>query len=293
MKNRVTNVILVIVLVLGLAIFLYPSFSDYWNSFHQSRAIAVYAEELENLSNEEYDRLFEAAEEYNKRMQDLGPRHMDEAELADYESQLSFNGSGMMGYIEIPSIKCYLSIYHGTSEAVLQIATGHIEWTSLPVGGASTHSVISGHRGLPSAKLFTELDKLRVGDRFSLFILGKELAYEVCQINTVTPDYLDLMTVVPGEDYVTLVTCTPYGINTHRLLVRGTRVETISDNTLHFTSEAIEISAIVVAGVLAAPILFALLLLALISPGESEARKREDIRKKAMEMIQSGKGIGE
>ena len=293
MKNRITNIILVFVFVLGLAIFLYPSFSDYWNSFHQSRAIAVYAEELENLSNEEYVRLFEAAEEYNKRMQNLGPRHLDAAELADYESQLSFNGTGMMGYIEIPAINCYLSIYHGTSDAVLQIATGHIEWTSLPIGGASSHSVISGHRGLPSAKLFTELDKLRVGDRFSLFILGKELAYEVCQINTVTPDYLDLMTVVPGEDYVTLVTCTPYGINTHRLLVRGTRVETISDNTLHFTSEAMEISTVVVAGVLSVPVLFVLLLLALISPVESEARKRENIRKKALERIQSGKGVGE
>ena len=293
MKNRITNIILVFVFVLGLAIFLYPSFSDYWNSFHQSRAIAVYAEELENLSNEEYVRLFEAAEEYNKRMQNLGPRHLDAAELADYESQLSFNGTGMMGYIEIPAINCYLSVYHGTSDAVLQIATGHIEWTSLPIGGASSHSVISGHRGLPSAKLFTELDKLRVGDRFSLFILGKELAYEVCQINTVTPDYLDLMTVVPGEDYVTLVTCTPYGINTHRLLVRGTRVETISDNTLHFTSEAMEISTVVVAGVLSVPVLFVLLLLALISPVESEARKRENIRKKALERIQSGKGVGE
>ena len=291
MKNRITNIILVFVFVLGLAIFLYPSFSDYWNSFHQSRAIAVYAEEIENLSNEEFDRLFESAAEYNKRMQDLGPRHMDEAELADYESQLSFNGTGMMGYIEIPSINCYLSVYHGTSDAVLQIATGHIEWTSLPVGGESTHCVISGHRGLPSAKLFTELDKLRVGDRFSLFILGKELAYEVCQINTVTPDYLDLMTVVPGEDYVTLVTCTPYGINTHRLLVRGTRVETIADNTLHFTSEAMQISIVVVAGVLAVPILFLLLVLAMISPGEREARKREKIRKRAIELIRSGKGL--
>jgi len=292
-KNRLLNLALVLILFVGLGLILYPSFSDYWNSFHQSRVIAHYTEALDDLSNEEFDRLMEEAEAYNERWFDAGgaPHVMTEEEIAEYNSLLSFNGTGMMGYIEIPSIGCYLSIYHGTSDAVLQVATGHIEWTSLPVGGENTHAVISGHRGLPSAKLFSDLDKLRTGDKFSLFILGKELDYEVCQINTVTPEDIDLMRVYPGEDYVTLVTCTPYGINTHRLLVRGTRVETIADNTLHFTSEAMQISIVVVAGVLAVPILFLLLVLAMISPGEREARKREKIRKRAIELIRSGKGL--
>ena len=211
MKNRITNIFLVLAFFIGVGLLLYPSFSDYWNSFHQSRAIASYADEIAAMDTSQLDEIRYAAQEYNRRWSEVGgtARILKQDELADYESQLNFNGSGMMGYIEIPAIKCYLGIYHGTSDAVLQIATGHLEWSSLPVGGESTHAVISGHRGLPSAKLFTELDKLRVGDRFSLFILGEEYSYEVDQINIVLPEDVELMKIYPGEDYVTLVTCTP------------------------------------------------------------------------------------
>ena len=284
MKNNIMNLILILLFFVGVGLLLYPSFSDYWNSFHQSRAIANYAESIANLSGEEYERIITAAREYNERWIEVGgsPRLLKENELKDYESQLNFNGTGMMGYIEIPAIKCYLGIYHGTSEAVLQIATGHLEWSSLPVGGESTHAVISGHRGLPSAKLFTELDKLRVGDRFSLFILGEEYTYEVDQINIVLPEDVDLMKIYPGEDYVTLVTCTPYGINTHRLLVRGTRVENIVDHTLHFTSEAMRIDPLVVTPVVMAPIILVLLLFVAFGGNRQEKKKRDALYKAAI-----------
>ena len=284
MKNRITNLVLVLMLFIGIGLLLYPSFSDYWNSFHQSRAIASYADEIAAMDTSQLDEIRAAAVEYNKRWVELGgsPRLLKDAELADYESQLNFNGSGMMGYIEIPAIKCYLGIYHGTSDAVLQIATGHLEWSSLPVGGESTHAVISGHRGLPSAKLFTELDKLRVGDRFSLYILGEEYSYEVDQINIVLPEDVELMKIYPGEDYVTLVTCTPYGINTHRLLVRGTRVENIVDHTLHFTSEAMRIDPLVVTPVVMAPILLILLLMVALGGNHKERKRRDQLYRAAL-----------
>ena len=293
MKNRLLNLALVLILFVGLGLVLYPSFSDYWNSFHQSRVIAHYTEALDDLTNEEFDRLMEEAEAYNERWFEAGgaPHVLTEEEITEYNNLLSFNGTGMMGYIEIPSIGCYLSIYHGTSEAVLQVATGHIEWTSLPVGGENTHAVISGHRGLPSAKLFTELDKLRTGDKFSLFILGKELDYEVCQINTVTPEDIDLMRVYPGEDYVTLVTCTPYGINTHRLLVRGTRIETVEDRTLHFTSEAMLIDTVVVASVIAVPVLLILLLMVALGGGGKAEKEREKVHRKALALLREEKSL--
>ncbi|MBE6726426.1 MAG: class C sortase [Ruminococcaceae bacterium] len=284
MKNRITNIFLVLAFFIGVGLLLYPSFSDYWNSFHQSRAIASYADEIAAMDTSALDEIRYAAQEYNRRWAEVGgtARLLKEDELADYESQLNFNGSGMMGYIEIPAIKCYLGIYHGTSDAVLQIATGHLEWSSLPVGGESTHAVISGHRGLPSAKLFTELDKLRVGDRFSLYILGEEYSYEVDQINIVLPEDVELMKIYPGEDYVTLVTCTPYGINTHRLLVRGTRVENIVDHTLHFTSEAMKIDPLVVTPVVMAPILLLLLLVVALGGNQREKKRRDQLYKAAL-----------
>ena len=284
MRNTIVNLILVLIFLIGVGLLLYPSFSDYWNSFHQSRAIASYADEIATMSNDELERIRIAAEEYNRYWAEKGgtARLLKENELAEYESQLNFNGTGMMGYIEIPAIKCYLGIYHGTSDAVLQIATGHLEWSSLPVGGESTHAVISGHRGLPSAKLFTELDKLRPGDRFSLFILGEEYSYEVDQINIVLPEDVELMKIYPGEDYVTLVTCTPYGINTHRLLVRGTRVENIVDHTLHFTSEAMKIDPLVVTPVVMAPILLVLLLFVALGGNRKEKKKRTALYRAAL-----------
>ena len=173
---------------------------------------------------------------------------------------LDISDNGIMGYIEIPSIKCSLPIYHGVDEAVLQIAVGHIEWTSLPVGGESTHCVLSGHRGLPSAKLFTNLDQLVVGDIFIMRVLDETLTYEVDQIRIVEPQDVEALKIVPGEDLCTLVTCTPYGVNTHRLLVRGHRVENQTDAAMiYVTADAMQIEPVLVAPIVATPMLLLLL----------------------------------
>lgn len=286
MKNRIVNLTLVLLLFTGLSLLLYPTFSDYWNSFHQSRAIATYAEDVVNIDEEQYAAYFDAADEWNRRLaagEIVKKKMLTDEEIAEYDSILDPLGNGMIGYIEIPSISCFLGIYHGTSEAVLQIATGHIEWSSLPVGGESTHSVISGHRGLPRAKLFTDLDKLNYGDIFEVYILNRTYTYSVDKISTVLPSDLSGLNVIPGQDYMTLVTCTPYGVNTHRLLVRGTRVENIVDNTLHFTSEAMQIDTVLVAAVLAVPILLLLLIYVFIGGGSrSDEREREKIKREAM-----------
>ncbi len=288
MKNRIINLCLVLALFIGIGLIVYPSFSDYWNSFHQSRVIAHYAEDIENIDNEKYTVILDAADEWNARLAagEIGERMtLSEEEIEEYNEVLDPLGSGMIGYIEIPSISCFLGIYHGTSNAVLQVATGHIEWSSLPVGGENTHSVISGHRGLPSAKLFTELDKLKIGDIFEIYILNETYTYSVDQINIVEPSDMSKLGIVPGEDYVTLVTCTPYGINTHRLLIRGTRVENIVDNTLHFTSEAMQIDTVIVAAVIAVPVLLLFCIYVFISGGRSEAREREKIKREALKRI--------
>lgn len=288
MRNRITNLILVLLLLVGLGLVLYPSFSDYWNSFHQSQVIAHYAEDIANIGEDKYAEVMAAAADWNARLASgeiIARKLLTEEEIREYNEVLDPLGTGMMGYIEIPSIKCFLGIYHGTSEAVLQIATGHLEWSSLPVGGESTHAVISGHRGLPRAKLFTDLDKLRVGDEFEIFILGETYRYMVDQINIVEPSDMSTLSVIPGGDYVTLVTCTPYGINTHRLLVRGVRVENIMENTLHFTSEAMQIDTVLVAAVLSVPILLLLIIYIFISGSRSDARAREKIKREAMNRI--------
>ena len=229
-KGNFLNILLVLVFLVGLSLLLYPSVSDYWNSFHQTRAIATYSEEVANLENEQYDELWAAAQQYNRSLTERGNAYvLSEEQKEAYEELLDVSGLGVMGYIEIPEIDVSLPVYHGTEESVLQIAVGHLDWSSLPVGGESTHCAISGHRGLPSAKLFSDLDKLTVGDRFILRVLDETLTYEVDQIHTVLPGEMDELEIVEGEDYCTLVTCTPYGINTHRLLVRGHRVENSTD----------------------------------------------------------------
>ncbi len=283
MKNRIINLTLVLLLLTGLSLLLYPSFSDYWNSFHQSRAIATYAEDVAVIDEDKYADYFRAADDWNRRLaagEIVDKKMLSDEEIAEYEALLDPLGTGMIGYIEIPSISCFLGIYHGTSEAVLQIAVGHLEWSSLPVGGENTHSVLSGHRGLPRAKLFTDLDRLNYGDIFEVYVLDKTYTYAVDQINTVEPSDMSTLAVVPGKDYMTLVTCTPYGVNTHRLLVRGTRVENIVDNTLHFTSEAMQIDTVLVAAFLAVPILLLLILYVFIGGGSrDDARERERIKK--------------
>ena len=230
MMKRLTNLLLGIILLAGLSLLLYPTVSNYWNSFHQSHAIASYAEAVNQLDDTDYDALWAEVNDYNAKIAMHGNRmSLTLSEMAEYNSLLDITGTGVMGYIDIPAIEVELPIYHGTEESVLQIACGHIAGTSLPVGGESTHSVLSGHRGLPSAKLFTDLDQLVYGDIFTMQILNETLTYMVDQVRIVLPDELGDLAIENGKDYVTLVTCTPYGINTHRLLVRGHRVETEGD----------------------------------------------------------------
>lgn len=265
-KGNLINLLLVLILLAGLALLLYPSFSDYWNSFHQTRAITSYAENVANLDEDKYDEIWSAAWDYNQSLLSRATGFALSDELkADYQSLLNVSDLGIMGYIEIPEINCSLPIYHGTEESVLQIAVGHLEWSSLPVGGESSHCVLSGHRGLPSAKLFTNLDKLREGDVFMLRVLDEVLTYEVDQILIVEPQETSDLQIVPGEDLCTLVTCTPYGINTHRLLVRGHRIENIEESrVIRVTADAVQIEPLLVAPIAAIPMLLILLILVLM-----------------------------
>lgn len=255
-KNRITTLLLALVFLAGLSLLLYPTVSDYWNSFHASRAVAAYAQEVADLNGEEYDRLLAAARDYNARVaQRSNSFALTEEEQEEYQSLLNMDGTGIMGYIEIPNIKLSLPIYHGTEESVLQIAVGHLDWSALPVGGEGTHCVLSGHRGLPSAKLFTNLDQLREGDTFTLRALDEVLCYEVDQIRVVEPQDTDALLPEPGQDLCTLVTCTPYGVNTHRLLVRGHRIENPdSADAIRVTSDAMQIEPILVAPAVGVPL---------------------------------------
>ena len=276
-NNNWTTVFLVLLLLAGVSLLLYPSLSDYWNSMHQTRAIASYAETVSQLDTAQYDEMWKAAQDYNRSLAQRETAFaLTDEQKAAYESLLDVSGLGVMGYIEIPEIDCSLPIYHGTEESVLQVAVGHLEWSSLPVGGEGTHCVLSGHRGLPSAKLFTNLDKLAVGDTFLLRVLDEVLTYEVDQILIVEPEQVDALGIVPGEDYCTLVTCTPYGINTHRLLVRGHRVENTPEAArMHVTADATQFDPLLVAPVLAIPVLLLLLMILLVPKRQSKSRGDE------------------
>lgn len=265
-KISSSTVILILIFLAGLSLLLYPTVSDYWNSFHQSQAIATYAEQVAQLDEKDYSQYWEEANEYNRQLTQRKETFvLNEQQQAQYDRLLNPSGTGIMGYVEIPSIKCSLPIYHGTNDAVLQVAVGHLEWTSLPTGGESTHCVVSGHRGLPSAKLFTDLDKLAKGDLFTLRVLDEILTYEVDQILVVLPSETGALQIEEGQDYCTLVTCTPYGINSHRLLVRGHRVENVAQShTIRITSDAMQIEPLLVAPVLALPILLILLIILLL-----------------------------
>lgn len=276
--NHFTTLMLVALLLAGLSLLLYPSFSNYWNSLHQTRAIAGYAENVAALDEDQYASYWRAAQAYNDTLLErVTGFALTDAQQEEYDSLLDISGLGIMGYIEIPEINCSLPIYHGTAESVLQIAVGHLEWSSLPVGGESTHSVLSGHRGLPSAKLFTHLDQLREGDIFMLRVLDEVLTYEVDQILIVEPQETSALTVVPGEDLCTLVTCTPYGINTHRLLVRGHRIENLEEaRTVRVTADAIQIEPLLVAPFAALPLLLILLILLLLPKRKTRTPGGED-----------------
>ncbi|MDO5132969.1 MAG: class C sortase [Eubacteriales bacterium] len=284
MKRKFGNTILVMILLLGLGLIAYPTFSDWWNSFHQTRAIAGYTATVANMDREDFDRMWAEAEAFNEYLtQKSGRFNLTEQEIQTYNSILDVTGTGIMGYIDIPSIKISLPIYHGTGEAILQIAIGHIIGTSFPIGGAGTHSAVSGHRGLPSAKLFTDIDRLQAGDKFLLQILDRTLTYEVDQIRIVLPQELQDLEIDPNQDYCTLITCTPYGVNTHRLLVRGHRVDNDDTDTTRVTADAMRFEPVIVAPLVAAPILFILLIYLLISTsGWNRRRKahgsRDEIR---------------
>jgi sortase A len=276
MKKNRSNIILILIFLVGLSVMLYPTVSDYVNQKNQSRAVASYSEEVENLSDVDYQAYFDAADDYNRRLAETPDAFYRPEEVSGYTDTLDVSGTGIMGYITISKIGVELPIYHGTSDGVLQVAAGHLEGSSLPVGGAGTHAVISAHRGLPSAKLFTNLDELEVGDTFTITVLDRVLTYEVDQISIVLPTETDLLQSVEGKDYVTLMTCTPYGINTHRLLVRGKRIEN-AENQKHIrvTADALRIEPIIVAPALAVPMLLVLLVVMLAVP---HLRKRKNQR---------------
>ena len=266
MKNHRSTILLILILLIGLSLMLYPSFADWWNSFHSSRAIASYEEQVANIDDAQYEELWDAARDYN---QSLLHRPNDfilsDEQQEIYKSLLDIGGNGIMGYIEIPMIDVMLPIYHGTKESVLQIAVGHLDWTSLPVGGAGSHCVLSGHRGLPSARLFTDLDKLKVGDVFMLHVLNEILTYEIDQILIVEPQDTDPLLIEPGKDLCTMITCTPYGINSHRMLVRGHRIESQEEpKGIRITADAVRIEPLMVAPIVAVPILLVLLIILLL-----------------------------
>ena len=266
MKNKLINIFLILALVAGLSLLLYPTVSDYWNSLHASQAVASYDQAVKSMDEDKYDELLQRAGQYNRDLFLRGTLFaLTDEEREDYNSQLDIDGSGVMGYIEIPTIKVSLPIYHGTSDDVLQVAVGHLEWSSLPVGGESTHCVLSGHRGLPSAKLFTNLDQLAEGDLFVIRTLDEVLTYEVDRILIVLPSELQALAAEEGKDLCTLVTCTPYGVNSHRMLVRGHRVDNQSE-AVRLTADAIRIDPLLVAPIAAIPLLLALLLLLAAAP---------------------------
>lgn len=265
MKKKAPTIFLVLILLTGLSLLLYPTVSDYWNSFTQSRAIASYVEQVAAIEENEYEEILGSAKAYNASFSGKDKLWvLNEEQTEAYNQQLNVDGNGIMGYVEIPSINCSLPIYHGTSESVLQVAIGHIEGSSLPVGGEGTHCVISGHRGLPSAKLFTNIDQLTEGDLFMLNVLDEVLTYQVDQIRIVEPDDLSELTVEAGEDLCTLVTCTPYGVNSHRLLVRGHRVDNVEASTVRVAADAIQLDEMAVAMAVAVPILIILLVWLLV-----------------------------
>ena len=251
---------------------LYPSFSNYWNSRVQSQAVASYNNEVQKMSKQDYETMFNEADEYNSTLQKLSNPFLDYESISNYEDVLNISGTGIMGYVTIDKIDCELPIYHGTSEGVLQIGVGHLGGTSLPVGGIGTHSVLSAHRGLASAELFSNLDKMEEGDTFQITVLNRVLTYQVDQIRIVEPEDTSDLQVDPDKDYCTLMTCTPYGINTHRLLVRGVRVD--GDLNTYVPTDAYQVSTNVVAVITSLVLVTLLLIIPVIVKAVKRLRKK-------------------
>ena len=277
MQSRKSTIILLISFFIGLSVLFYPSFSSYWNSKTMSEAIVDYEAMLASYKPEDYTALFQAAEDYNEELKNLPNPFTDHYKLRQYGDILNLSGTGMMGYITIPKIGIELPVYHGTSEAVLSIAVGHLEGSSLPVGGEGTHCVVSAHRGLPTAVLFTHLDKMEIGDTFSFTILDRTLTYEVDQIRIVDPTDLSLIQIEEGKDYCTMLTCTPYGINTQRLLVRGHQVDASQISNLYIANEAYRVDTLIVMPMVALPIIMVLLIYVMFAPVKKETLGEETI----------------
>lgn len=280
MKKHITTILLILLFFVGLGLILYPTFSNWWNSFHSSKAINAYSDMVANLDEDQYEEILAAAHDFNaSRLTEGTSFSMSPEQKELYPDLLNVGGDGIIGYIEIPSIGVALPIYHGTEERILQVAVGHLDWSSFPIGGESTHSVLSGHRGLPSARLFTDLDDLREGDLFMIRVLGELLTYEVDQILIVDPTDVDSLKVEQGKDLCTLVTCTPYGINTHRLLVRGHRVENTPETELiRITANAVPLDPMIVAVIVAVP-LMVLAIILLISGSRWRNRRNKRNRR--------------
>ena len=276
MNKGKVKIILIVIFIIGLFILLYPAVSQYWNSFVQSSVVSDYDKLFANMKDKDYSEDFKKADEYNQKLFSLKYPLAQYKKISGYENLINVNNNGMMGYISINKIKVEIPIYHGTGASVLNVAVGHLEGSSLPVGGKSTHSVLSAHRGLPSARLFTDLNKLEVGDIFEITVLDRKLTYQVDQIRVVEPNNVSDLKIKKNEDYVTLMTCTPYGLNTHRLLVRGKRIENIDDKKIYVTTEAFKISNLVVAPVVASPIILVLLLIVAFKPVNNKNTKLED-----------------
>ena len=275
--GRLFTVILVAALVVGVCLLVYPSFADYWNSIHQTHAVMSYAENVANMDGEEYQRILDEARIYNAELAKTGMNWgMTDEQKQAYQNQLEIGGNGVMGYIKIQKIDIMLPIYHGTEEDILQTSIGHLEQSSLPVGGESAHCLLSGHRGLPSARLFTDLDKLREGDTFTMTILNETLTYEVDHIWIVLPDDLSHLSIESGKDYCTLITCTPYGVNSHRLLVRGHRIQNANGNAM-VAADAIQIQPVFIAPFLMMPLLLALIIYVIVSTSVKR-RQNKDLK---------------
>ncbi len=258
LKDNISIIILVIAMLVGLSLLLYPTVSNAWNQRHQSRAIAEYIDIVENLDSENYEKILNAAIEYNKNLAAGTQAHeLSREETALYNSVLNIGNTGIMGYLNVPKIDCYLPIYHGSDIEIMQVGIGHVEWTSLPVGGESSHCVLTGHRGLPGAKLFTHLDKMEIGDTFTIIVLDEVFIYKVDDISIVTPEETNNLTVQEGKDYCTLMTCTPYGVNSHRLLVRGVRID--ENDPERISSDAIRINPLIVSSVIIVPVIMVIL----------------------------------
>lgn len=274
LRKHLLTVILVAGLVFGAGLLLYPSVANYWNSFHQTQAIMAYQDAVSSMNQEDYTAILDEARAYNKRLGETGISWtMTDAQKEEYNRMLTVDGTDVMGYISIPKIHVKLPVYHGTEEVVLQSSIGHLEPTSLPVGGKSSHCSVSGHRGLPSSKLFTDLDMLKEGDTWTMNVLNETLTYEVDQIRIVEPEDLTNLGIRENKDNCTLITCTPYGINTQRLLVRGHRIPN-ADGDANLTADAIQIEPKYIAPFLAIPILIVLLLIMMVSTRRAKRKNK-------------------